>query len=157
MVVIKLFVFFYLKKLTLLYNCQPASRPYRASRSGTFFYFILIFGFAVALFPVAISISVWVKHFDRLFPYEAMYETVTSNLRISWASRVVFLNLLYLNCLESLPVLIADRFEIGLQCFMQWRHRSWPYLPGRKQCFGSWDLLVLPLFSFCCSGGLISF
>ncbi|CAK8673505.1 unnamed protein product [Clavelina lepadiformis] len=58
MVVIKFFVFFYIKKLTLIYNCRPATRPYRASRSGTFFFIILLFGFVVAAFPVVISVAI---------------------------------------------------------------------------------------------------
>nr|CAB3267012.1 transmembrane channel-like protein 7 [Phallusia mammillata] len=58
MVVLKFFIFFYLKKLTLLYNCRPATRPYRASRSGTFFFIILLVGFTVAALPVAVGIAI---------------------------------------------------------------------------------------------------
>ncbi|XP_039259218.2 transmembrane channel-like protein 7 [Styela clava] len=57
-VVLKFFIFFYLKKLTLMYNCKPAQRPYRASRSGTFFFLILMFGFLVAAIPVGVSLSI---------------------------------------------------------------------------------------------------
>ncbi|XP_009859564.2 transmembrane channel-like protein 7 isoform X3 [Ciona intestinalis] len=57
-VVVKFFIFFYLKKLSLTYNCRPATRPYRASRSGTFFYIILLVGFVVAAFPVVVSVAI---------------------------------------------------------------------------------------------------
>ncbi|XP_072043479.1 transmembrane channel-like protein 7 [Amphiura filiformis] len=55
--VIKCFVFFYLKKWSLLYNMVPSSRPFRASRSGIFFMAILLVTFMLCIIPVGYSIA----------------------------------------------------------------------------------------------------
>lgn len=54
-VIAKLFVVFYLQRLSLFYNCQPSS-SFRANRTSTFFYVILLFGYLTAIFPVAVGI-----------------------------------------------------------------------------------------------------
>merc|ERR1712002_845280 len=54
-VVAKLFLVFYLQRLSLFYNCQPSS-SFRANRTSTFFYVILLFGYLTAIFPVAAGI-----------------------------------------------------------------------------------------------------
>jgi len=57
-VVIKFFCFFYLQKISLMYNCKPASKSFRSSRSGTFFFIVLFFGFVVACIPVIVGMSI---------------------------------------------------------------------------------------------------
>lgn len=51
--VMKFFIYFYVKKLTLMKNFMPAKRPYRASRSNSFFMVILLISFVLCVFPVA--------------------------------------------------------------------------------------------------------
>ncbi|EDV27745.1 uncharacterized protein TRIADDRAFT_53750 [Trichoplax adhaerens] len=52
MVVASLIIIFYVKKISLVYNNQPSQRPYRASKSNSFFMLLLIISFFLAAFPV---------------------------------------------------------------------------------------------------------
>ncbi|KAM9314697.1 transmembrane channel-like protein 7 [Pholidichthys leucotaenia] len=54
---IKYFFIFYIKKLSLLRNCRPATRPFRASSSNFFFLGMLLIGLSLASVPVIISIA----------------------------------------------------------------------------------------------------
>lgn len=54
---IKNFIVFYIKKMTLVKNCRPATRPFRASSSNFFFLVVLLIGLALACVPVIISIA----------------------------------------------------------------------------------------------------
>lgn len=81
-VVLKFFIFFYLQKVSLVYNCQPSKTPFRASRTGTFFFLILLFGFLVAIVPVVVGISV-LKPSMACGPYRGetkMFDVITNGL-----------------------------------------------------------------------------
>ncbi|CAB1344572.1 unnamed protein product [Coregonus sp. 'balchen'] len=54
---IKYFIIFYIKKVTLVNNCRPTTRPFRASSSNFFFLAVLLIGLALACVPVTISIA----------------------------------------------------------------------------------------------------
>nr|XP_020451775.1 transmembrane channel-like protein 7 [Monopterus albus] len=54
---IKYFVIFYIKKVSLINNCRPATRPFRASSSNFFFLGVLLIGLALACLPVAVSVA----------------------------------------------------------------------------------------------------
>ncbi|KAJ8246015.1 hypothetical protein GJAV_G00262740 [Gymnothorax javanicus] len=54
---IKYFIVFYIKKMTLVKNCRPATRPFRASSSNFFFLVVLLIGLAMACVPVIVSIG----------------------------------------------------------------------------------------------------
>ncbi|XP_063064130.1 BOS complex subunit NOMO1 [Engraulis encrasicolus] len=54
---IKYFIIFYIKKVSLVNNCRPATRPFRASSSNFFFLVVLLIGLALACVPVLISIG----------------------------------------------------------------------------------------------------
>ncbi|KAJ8363904.1 hypothetical protein SKAU_G00127350 [Synaphobranchus kaupii] len=54
---IKYFIVFYIKKMTLVKNCRPATRPFRASSSNFFFLVVLLIGLALACAPVIVSIA----------------------------------------------------------------------------------------------------
>ncbi|KAI1896062.1 hypothetical protein AGOR_G00090930 [Albula goreensis] len=54
---IKYFIVFYIKKMTLMNNCRPATRPFRASSSNFFFLAVLLIGLALACVPVIVSIA----------------------------------------------------------------------------------------------------
>ncbi|XP_041363447.1 transmembrane channel-like protein 7 isoform X2 [Gigantopelta aegis] len=56
--VIHLFLVFYSKMLSALYACDPTDRPYRASRSNTFFMVVLLVTFFLCAFPVGYTIAV---------------------------------------------------------------------------------------------------
>lgn len=60
MTLVKFFVFFYLKKWSLLINMLPSQRPFRASRSGIFFMMILMITFLMCIAPVGYFIAKWV-------------------------------------------------------------------------------------------------
>ncbi|GAA6220279.1 nodal modulator 1-like [Lates japonicus] len=54
---IKYFFIFYIKKLSLMKNCRPATRPFRASSSNFFFLGVLLIGLALACLPVTVSVA----------------------------------------------------------------------------------------------------
>ncbi|XP_030635983.1 transmembrane channel-like protein 7 [Chanos chanos] len=54
---IKYFLVFYIKKVSLVNNCRPATRPFRASSSHFFFLAVLLIGLALACVPVTVSIA----------------------------------------------------------------------------------------------------
>ncbi|XP_018421586.1 PREDICTED: transmembrane channel-like protein 4 [Nanorana parkeri] len=53
---VKYFIIFYVKKLTLFNNCQPASRTFRASSANFFFLLVLLLGLAMSWVPILYSI-----------------------------------------------------------------------------------------------------
>ncbi|KAI4478729.1 hypothetical protein M0804_011757 [Polistes exclamans] len=55
--VIGTFFLFYVKKFACLVNCTPSSKVYRASQSNSFFMFILLVSFILAIIPVGYSIA----------------------------------------------------------------------------------------------------
>lgn len=54
---IKYFFIFYIKKVSLMNNCRPATRPFRASSSNFFFLAVLLIGLALACLPVTFSVA----------------------------------------------------------------------------------------------------
>nr|XP_033479681.1 nodal modulator 1 [Epinephelus lanceolatus] len=54
---IKYFFIFYIKKVSLMNNCRPATRPFRASSSNFFFLVVLLIGLALACVPVIFSVA----------------------------------------------------------------------------------------------------
>ncbi|XP_066546008.1 BOS complex subunit NOMO1 [Amia ocellicauda] len=54
---LKYFIIFYVKKMSLMKNCRPATRPFRASSSNFFFLAVLLIGLAMAWVPVGVSIA----------------------------------------------------------------------------------------------------
>lgn len=54
---IKYFFIFYIKKVSLMNNCRPATRPFRASSSNFFFLGVLLIGLALACLPVIVSVA----------------------------------------------------------------------------------------------------
>lgn len=54
---IKYFFIFYIKKVSLMNNCRPATRPFRASSSNFFFLVVLLIGLALACLPVIVSVA----------------------------------------------------------------------------------------------------
>ncbi|XP_050394548.2 transmembrane channel-like protein 7 isoform X1 [Patella vulgata] len=49
---LKCFIVFYVKKLSLIKNCVPTKRPYKASRSNSFFMTVLLISFILAAVPL---------------------------------------------------------------------------------------------------------
>uniref|UniRef100_A0A8C3PVL7 Transmembrane channel-like protein n=1 Tax=Chrysolophus pictus TaxID=9089 RepID=A0A8C3PVL7_CHRPC len=54
---IKYFIIFYIKKISLIHTCKPASRPIRASSSNFFFLVVLLIGLILAFVPLGVSIA----------------------------------------------------------------------------------------------------
>ncbi|CAL8358760.1 unnamed protein product [Boreogadus saida] len=54
---IKYFFIFYIKKVSLVNNCRPATRPFRASSSNFFFLVVLLIGLALASLPVMVGVG----------------------------------------------------------------------------------------------------
>ncbi|XP_074647256.1 transmembrane channel-like protein 7 [Tubulanus polymorphus] len=55
--VLKLFLLFYLKKVTVIYWCVSSTRTYKASKSHKFFLYILLISYILTLIPVGYSIG----------------------------------------------------------------------------------------------------
>ncbi|XP_077979713.1 transmembrane channel-like protein 7 [Glandiceps talaboti] len=85
--VLKAFIFFYLKKWSLIYNFLPPSRPYRASRSNSFFMIVLLFSFMLCLVPIGYSM-VQIEPSRACGPFRnqtTMWQTVTITVN-EWPS-----------------------------------------------------------------------
>ncbi|XP_061888745.1 transmembrane channel-like protein 7 [Entelurus aequoreus] len=54
---IKYFFMFYIKKVSLMKNCRPATRSFRASSSNFFFLGVLLIGLSLACVPVIVSVA----------------------------------------------------------------------------------------------------
>ncbi|XP_078346103.1 transmembrane channel-like protein 7 isoform X1 [Oculina patagonica] len=54
--VIKLFILFYVKKTSVIMNCRPSMRPFRASRMNLLFLFLLGVSFALSLVVIGYTI-----------------------------------------------------------------------------------------------------
>ncbi|KAG7214542.1 hypothetical protein INR49_023057 [Caranx melampygus] len=54
---IKYFFIFYIKKVSLINNCRPSTRPFRASSSNFFFLGVLLIGLILACLPVIVSVA----------------------------------------------------------------------------------------------------
>ncbi|XP_053186910.1 transmembrane channel-like protein 7 isoform X2 [Scomber japonicus] len=54
---IKYFFIFYVKKVSLIKNCRPSTRPFRASSSNFFFLGVLLIGLLLACVPVTVSVA----------------------------------------------------------------------------------------------------
>ncbi|XP_075384453.1 transmembrane channel-like protein 7 [Tenrec ecaudatus] len=54
---IKFIIIFYVKELSLVYNCRPSPRQFRASNSNFFFLLVLLIGLCLAIIPLTISLS----------------------------------------------------------------------------------------------------
>ncbi|KAM4631861.1 transmembrane channel-like protein 7 [Discoglossus pictus] len=54
---IKYFIIFYIKKVSLMENCRPSTRTFRASSSNFFFQLILLIGLTLACVPVGFGIA----------------------------------------------------------------------------------------------------
>lgn len=57
MTFLKCFIFFYLRKWTLLKNCAQTEQTYRTSRSHALFMFVLLVSFVLATIPVGYMVS----------------------------------------------------------------------------------------------------
>ncbi|XP_023230922.1 transmembrane channel-like protein 7 isoform X1 [Centruroides sculpturatus] len=55
--VIKYFIFYYVKKFSLVVNCGQSKESYRASRSNTFFMIVLMMSYLIGLFPLIYSLT----------------------------------------------------------------------------------------------------
>uniref|UniRef100_A0A8C5QLU9 Transmembrane channel-like protein n=1 Tax=Leptobrachium leishanense TaxID=445787 RepID=A0A8C5QLU9_9ANUR len=90
---IKYFIIFYIKKLSLMENCRPSSRPFRASSSKFFFQVILLIGLVLACIPVGIGMA-YIPASKACGPF--------MNFNISW---------------EIIPTTVKT-FPVGLQKFI---------------------------------------
>lgn len=55
--VIKYFIYYYVKKFSLVINCGQSKESYRASRSNIFFIIVLMMSYLIGLFPLLYSIT----------------------------------------------------------------------------------------------------
>uniref|UniRef100_A0A4W3I2L3 Transmembrane channel-like protein n=1 Tax=Callorhinchus milii TaxID=7868 RepID=A0A4W3I2L3_CALMI len=54
---VKYIIIFYIKKITLMHNCRPSTRPFRASSSNFFFLGVLLLGLPLACVPILFSVA----------------------------------------------------------------------------------------------------
>ncbi|KAK6187890.1 hypothetical protein SNE40_005819 [Patella caerulea] len=54
---IKLLIVFYAKKLSALFACEPPEKPFKTSRSNSFFMIVLILAFFLCCFPVGYTMA----------------------------------------------------------------------------------------------------
>lgn len=84
--VVEFFVIFYLKKISLLYNCKPAEKSYRNS-TGSIFYIVLLIGWVISVVPICVFMGLQTPSKD-CGPFRAtssMFYSVTESIdRITW-------------------------------------------------------------------------
>ncbi|XP_067673750.1 transmembrane channel-like protein 7 isoform X2 [Haliotis asinina] len=91
MTLMKVLVIFYVKRLTVLHNCIPPVRPYRASRSNSFFMTVLLFSFVLSVIPLGYLIGTVHPSQScgpfRLYSHEdyVIFDTITNTVR-TWPS-----------------------------------------------------------------------
>ncbi|ESO89005.1 hypothetical protein LOTGIDRAFT_228947 [Lottia gigantea] len=84
-VLIKLVIIFYVKRVSVIQNCQPSMRPWRAARSHTIFLGFLFSFFLLTTVAVACGI-IFVEPSDNCGPYKGQNQTyqVVTELIDSW-------------------------------------------------------------------------
>ncbi|XP_063445528.1 transmembrane channel-like protein 7 isoform X2 [Mytilus trossulus] len=85
MMIVKLFILFYVKVVSVLHNCRPSSKAWRASRTHTIFLGFLFFFFLLTTVAVAVSIITITpsRHCGPFREQDKAYDVVT-NLVNSW-------------------------------------------------------------------------
>ncbi|XP_049325885.1 transmembrane channel-like protein 7 isoform X1 [Astyanax mexicanus] len=101
---IKYFLVFYIKKVTLVNNCRPASRPFRASSSTFFFLAVLLIGLALATVPVTVSIA-QIRSSDACGPFV--------NFTTSWEAVPRAVSQLPLGVMTFLNALSSEAFAVS--------------------------------------------
>ncbi|KAF6020403.1 TMC7 [Bugula neritina] len=80
--VLKMFILFYFKKISLLSNFVPNNRPYRASRSNALFIVVLLVSFMICCFPVIYVIAIMTpsRGCGPFRPYGVMYDAIIATI-----------------------------------------------------------------------------
>jgi len=55
--ILKLIIVFYVKKISLMYNCKPSSKPYQGARNNYFFTLLLLLTFLMCVFGVGWGVT----------------------------------------------------------------------------------------------------
>ncbi|XP_067930834.1 transmembrane channel-like protein 7 [Watersipora subatra] len=78
--ILQFFITFYTKKISLLSNFVPNQRPYRASRSNSFFVIVLLISFIICCFPLIYAVAAInpSRGCGPFRPLHHMYESLTS-------------------------------------------------------------------------------
>ncbi|XP_046583503.1 transmembrane channel-like protein 7 isoform X1 [Haliotis rubra] len=92
-VIIKLWIIFYVKRVSVLQNCQPSMRPWRAARSHTIFLGFLFCFFLLTTTAVACGI-IFIKPSQTCGPYQSKNTTyeVVIELVDSWKEEHAWLH-----------------------------------------------------------------
>ncbi|XP_023189394.1 LOW QUALITY PROTEIN: nodal modulator 1-like [Xiphophorus maculatus] len=101
---IKYFCIFYIKKLSLIKNCRPATRPFRASSSHFFFLGVLLIGLILACLPISISLA-------QLKPSQACGPF--SNYNTSWEALPAAVEALPQNAKNFINLLGSETFAVS--------------------------------------------
>ncbi|ESO89006.1 hypothetical protein LOTGIDRAFT_53152, partial [Lottia gigantea] len=77
--VLKLLIVFYAKKLSALFACEPPEKPYKTSRSNSFFMVVLILAFFICCFPIGYTMATLApsKSCGPFRQYNFMYNAIT--------------------------------------------------------------------------------
>ncbi|KAI0241790.1 Transmembrane channel-like protein 7 [Lamellibrachia satsuma] len=108
MTVLKLFIVFYVKKVSLLYNFTPSTKPYRASDSHFFVQIVLLGAYVVCITPIMYII--W-----RMSPstgcgpfrsYDYMYETMSATID-DWPRGIRYITDFFVSTAFGIPAFIV--------------------------------------------------
>ncbi|XP_035390937.1 transmembrane channel-like protein 7 isoform X1 [Electrophorus electricus] len=101
---IKYYLVFYIKKVTLVNNCRPASRPFRASSSTFFFLAVLLIGLVLATVPIIVSMT-QIRSSGSCGPFV--------NYNTSWAVVPQTVSLLHPHLRSFLTTLSSEAFAVS--------------------------------------------
>ncbi|XP_053327548.1 transmembrane channel-like protein 7 isoform X2 [Spea bombifrons] len=100
---IKYFIIFYIKKISLMENCRPSTRPFRASSSNFFFQVILLIGLILACIPVGLGIA-YIPASKACGPF--------MNFNTSWEIIPVTINSFPAGLQKTIYVIFSESFAV---------------------------------------------
>ncbi|KAJ7340301.1 Transmembrane channel-like protein 5 [Desmophyllum pertusum] len=140
--VIKLLILFYVKRTSVVMNCRPSMRPFRAARMNLLFLFLLAVSFALSLVVIGYTImSADVTYPSALcgpfkgqaFMYQVVTDTVSRfpkwlRLTISYMSSASFIAMLF--CILGIIVyyhkMLKDSNEKKIKLLKETNYPCWP-------------------------------
>lgn len=129
--ILKLFIIFYVKKVSLMMNCVPPRRAWRASQMTTVFIFLLFFPSFTGVLSV-VGITVWSRNSSSIcgpfrnldHPFSAVSSWVDS---ISWTTNLQWVVWIYHNLIESVLFFFILTLIVLIISYLYWQ-----IIQGRK-------------------------
>ncbi|XP_043945671.1 transmembrane channel-like protein 5 [Protopterus annectens] len=128
--VLKIFILFYVKKISLMMNCHPPRRPWRAAQMTTVFILLLFFPSFIGVVSM-VAVTIWrEKPSIDCGPFrgqETMYETISIWISALKSMKIYWVIWIYENLIESSLFFFILTIIILIIVYLYWQIVS-----GRK-------------------------